>query len=254
MPKRFVFEGNRRTQELNLGNSTNDSSQYIISVVEMRMREDGSFEEVKSLDSGQLGATGHIRVFPRYVVLGPNEAQTVKVQLVNRNKMAEGEFRSHIMIKAAPKKKPDYKKLEKMVTNLSVKLTPVFAITIPVIIRVGNYDARLNFSDVSFELLPPENTGKTGIPRLYGTLNRTGKMSVYGNLSIDHVNNEGLVTHVGIAKGIAVYAPNAKRQFVIDLADNLDVDYKKGKLQLSYTTKIEDRFVKMAEFELPLKQ
>ncbi len=253
LPKRIVFDGTRRTRELNLGNGSADSAQYLISVVDMKMKENGTFEPVTASDSGQNTAGGHIRVYPRYVTLGPNEAQTVKVQLVNVNKLPPGEYRSHIYIKTAPPKRPaGYKKLEKMVTNLSVKLTPVFGITIPVIIRVGQYSANISFEDLSFTMEKADWEDKM-VPRLNGTMKRAGSMSVYGNLSVEHVSPDGLETHVALIKGIAVYAPNDVRKFKISLDDNLGVNYTKGKMKISFTTQVEDRYVKMADAYLSLE-
>lgn len=253
IPKRVVFEGNKRTQEINLGNGSNDSAQYTISIVEMKMKPDGSFEEVKTTDSSENYASGHLRVYPRYVNLGPSESQNVKVQLVNTKNLAPGEYRSHILIKTAPKKKPaNYKKLEKMVTNLAVKLSPIFAVTIPVIIRVGAYNATLNISDVTFKMATSTDGNNRIFPELSGTFVRSGKMSVYGNLSIEHINPAGQTTHVGLVKGLAIYTPNTTRSFKIELDNNLGVDYSAGKLHLTFNTQIEDRFVRMTDAEVSL--
>jgi len=43
IPKRVVFEGKKRTHELNLANTGNDTVKYTITVVEMKMMEDGLF-------------------------------------------------------------------------------------------------------------------------------------------------------------------------------------------------------------------
>ena len=45
-PKRVVFEGSRRSMDLNLANIGNDTATYAISMVQIRMNEDGSFETI----------------------------------------------------------------------------------------------------------------------------------------------------------------------------------------------------------------
>src|SRR5687768_12576640 len=80
-PRRIVFDGDKKTQELNLANTGQDTAKYLISLVEIRMKEDGAFEEIKEPDAGQNFASKYLRYYPRTVTLAPNEAQTVKVQL-----------------------------------------------------------------------------------------------------------------------------------------------------------------------------
>ena len=105
-PKRIVFEGAKRSQTLNIANNGKDTARYFISVVQMKMKEDGSFETISQPDSGQDFADKNFRFFPRNVVLAPNEAQSVKIQLVNTNDMLPGEYRSHIYFRAEADKKP----------------------------------------------------------------------------------------------------------------------------------------------------
>src|SRR5665647_1415314 len=81
-PKRAVFEGNKRSMDLNLANVGDDTATYAISLVQIRMTAEGGFETITEPDEGQLFASPYLRLFPRSVTLGPNEAQTVKVQLI----------------------------------------------------------------------------------------------------------------------------------------------------------------------------
>ena len=45
-PKRLVFDGSKRIQELNFANTGKDTARYILSIVQIRMKEDGSFENI----------------------------------------------------------------------------------------------------------------------------------------------------------------------------------------------------------------
>lgn len=249
IPKRVIFEGNKRTQELNIGNAGSDSANYLVNIIEMKMRTDGSFEEIHQADSGQQFASSHLRIFPRHISLAPNEAQTIKLQLFNVSKMAPGEYRSHIYFRPAPKPRPkDAPRLEKMVTNLTVKLIPRFGVTIPVIVRIGENTTRLEFADLALKI----NTDT--IPTVTGRIKRTGNMSVYGNVSVEHVSTEGVNTHLGIARGLAVYSPNVDRKFVLELDKSRKIDYNNGKLKVTFSTQVEDRLVKIAEAEIVLRR
>src|ERR1700759_689889 len=81
-PLRIVFEGSKKSQEINLANVGKDTATYVVSIIDIRMKEDGSFEQITVPDSGQNFAGKYLRFFPRRVTLAPNEAQVVKIQLI----------------------------------------------------------------------------------------------------------------------------------------------------------------------------
>jgi hypothetical protein len=229
MPKRVVFEGSQRTQVLNLANVGQDSATYAISLVQIRMKEDGSFEEITEPDSGQYFATRYLRYFPRTVRLAPNEAQTVRVQVNRSGDMVAGEYRSHLYFRAVPRPQPLGTKEPAKPTGLSVQLVPVFGISIPVIVKVGESTASVTISDAVVQ------AGKDHNPILAVTLNRTGNTSVYGDISVDHISPQGKITRVGIVRGIAVYSPTPQRRYSLALNKSAGVNYRTGKLRIIYS-------------------
>ena len=246
-PRRVVFDGTKRVQELNLANTGQDTAKYNVSIVEYRMKEDGSFEEITQPDPGQNFADKNIRFFPRTVTLGPNEAQVVKMQVTNTSKLSPGEYRSHIYFRAVPKQVAlGEEDKTRDSTAVSVKLVPIFGITIPVIIRVGESTTKVSLSDLKLQLV--NDTTK----RLDLTFNRTGNMSVYGDLKVMHVSASGKETQVGTVNGIAVYTPNAIRRFRMDLDKRAVVDYHAGHLVVTYTAQSDIKPEKFAEAELKL--
>lgn len=80
-PRRVVFEGSKRSIDLNLANTGKDTATYAISLVEIKMKEDGGFETITKPDSGQLFADRFIRFFPRAVTLGPGRLRWLKYSL-----------------------------------------------------------------------------------------------------------------------------------------------------------------------------
>lgn len=247
-PKRAVFEGNKRSMDLNLANVGDDTATYAISLVQIRMTAEGGFETITEPDEGQLFASPYLRLFPRSVTLGPNEAQTVKVQVIKAGSLASGEYRSHVYFRAVPKEKPlgEEEVTQQDPSSISVKLVPIFGITIPVIIRVGKPSVNVTLSDL---VLRFENDT---IPKLKLTFNRAGNYSVYGDISVDHVSPVGEITRVGIANGLAVYTPNTKRSFEFNLINTSGVDLKSGKLLVTYSAPSDVKPEKYAEAELML--
>ncbi len=234
-PRRVVFEGSKRTEELNLANTGSDTARYNISVIEYRMKDDGSFEQITEPDPGQNFADKFIRFFPRSVTLAPNEAQIVRMQLMRTKDLAQGEYRSHIYFRAVPNIKPlGEEEAGNDENTIAVKLTPIFGITIPVIIRVGKSTAKVSLSNTDLEMI------NDTIPRLTIKFNRSGNMSVYGNITVDYISPDGQSKQVGIVKGLAVYTPNLVRYFHFDLLNDPDVNYREGELRINYTSQSEN--------------
>jgi hypothetical protein len=247
-PRRVVFDGSKRSMDVNLANTGQDSATYSISLVQIRMKDDGGFENITEPDPGQNFADKNLRFFPRQVTLAPGEAQSIKVQVTKLNELKPGEYRSHFYFRAVPKQNVlGEQPLQTDTTSISIRLTPIFGITIPAIIRVGESDTKVSLSELAYRSI------NDTLPILGFTFNRTGNMSVYGDVVVEYVSLNGKVTKVGIANGVAVYSPNAIRKFQIILKKLPDVDYKTGTLRVIYSASSDVKPMRYAEAELALK-
>ena len=247
-PRRVVFDGSSRVMELNLANTGRDTARYNISFIQYRMTEEGAFEEITEPDPGQFFADNHLRFFPRSVTLAPNEAQTVRMQVIGRERLDPGEYRSHVYFRAVPNQVAlGEEDPTRDTTSVSVRLIPIFGITIPVIIRVGEPTTEVYISDLVLE--KPEE----GAPQLQMTFHRSGNMSVYGDLTVTHVSVEGTETIVGVVNGIAVYTPNAVRRFRMELNQLVGTDLSSGKLLITYNAQsdVKPETYASAQLELP---
>ena len=124
--KRVVFEGKKNSEIINLANLGKDTAQYVISLVEYRMKEDGGFEEITQKEAGQFSAAPFIRFFPRIVTLAPHEAQVIRLQLDKKGgTLAAGEYRSHLYVRAVPKITALGEADSVQMDGIGVKLVPV---------------------------------------------------------------------------------------------------------------------------------
>ena len=242
MPKRLVFDGSQRSQEINLANTGSDTAVYAISFVNYKMTEYGNFEQVENPEQGQRFAEDFLRYFPRRVSLAPNEAQTIRVQLTRTGNLEQGEYRSHMYFRAVEEQTALGEGEAQEGEGISVNIKTVFGISIPIIIRHGESTTKIELSNI--ELNSTEEK-----PKLSLLLNRTGNMSVYGNIKVDHVSPEGETTEVGMVKGVSVYTPNRKRNFSFELRNAGNVDLSRGKLRISYTEESGETFDAL---EIPL--
>ena len=246
-PRRVVFEGSKRSMDLNLANIGQDTATYAISLVQIRMNEDGGTETITEPDPGQRFADRYLRFFPRSVTLGPNEAQTVKIQLIRTNELEPGEYRSHFYFRSVPKATPlGEEEKTKDTTTISVRLTPIFGITIPAIVRSGASTAKVTISGPGFEM------AGDSLPVIKLLFTRSGNMSVYGDLTVDHISPQGKISRVGIANGVAVYTPNTIRRFQFSLNKVPGVDYRNGKLRVTFSAPSDVTPEKIAETEFVL--
>jgi P pilus assembly chaperone PapD len=247
-PRRVVFEGNKRVEELNLSNTGRDTATYNVSFVQYRMTEDGSFQEITEPDPGQNFADKNLRFFPRSVTLAPGEAQTVRMQVINRERLAPGEYRSHVYFRAVPKEGAlGMEDANADTAALSIRLIPIFGITIPIIIRTGENSTRVTLSDLALSQV--NDTTKV----LSITFNRTGNMSAYGDIRVTHIAPDGTNTPVGAVNGIAVYTPNTTRKFNYLLDKNIPVNLGSGTIKVEYYSQSDRNPEKLSEALLNLK-
>ena len=247
-PRRVVFEGNKQSQELTLANTGADTAKYTVSFVQYRMTTEGGFEQIEVPDSGQLFADKYLRFFPRTVVLPPNGSQIIRMQYRKNSEMQNAEYRSHVYFRATPDEKPlgeDEKPKDS--TAIGVKLTPIFGISIPVIVRNGDLDLKVGLTKLSID------TKSDTVPNLSVTFEREGSKSVYGDLTATWQPAQGDAVEVGIVRGIAVYTPNKVRNFKMQLRNVPGVNYAKGKLLIKFKAQDDAKAETFAETELSLE-
>ena len=242
MPKRLVFDGSQRSQEINLANTGQDTAVYAISFINYKMLDNGSFEEVEIPEEGQRFASDFLRYFPRRVTLAPNEAQTIRVQLTRTGNLEQGEYRSHMYFRAVEKQTALGEDIENAAEGIAIQIKTIFGISIPIIIQNGENISNVSLSDLELDL-------KESIPKLSLKINRTGNMSVYGDLLVEHISLKGENKEIGYVKGISVYTPNSFRNFILKLNNIEGINLNEGKLKITYTS---DEGAELAFYELQL--
>lgn len=245
-PVRILFEGNKQKEEINLVNIGNDTATYSVSFLQYSMKDDGSFVLIGKPDDGQFFADSYLHVFPRQITLAPHEAQVVRLQVRRKPDMAAGEYRSHLYFRAEKETKPLGLEAVKDSKLMSVQITPVFGISIPVIIRIGDVKVESTLSDMRIEM--QQDT----IANMKLTINRKGNISVYGDIIADYIPAKGKPLEVGLVRGVSVYTSTNKREFSVRLKNLKDVNLKTGKLRVRYISPKDTPFILYAEKEIDL--
>ena len=246
-PHRVVLEDNKQIEEIMVANIGLDTAFYAISLIEYRMTDDGSLEEITEPMPGQKFASPILRYFPRSIELAPNESQVVRIQVRRRPGLEEGEYRSHLYFRAIPKEEPlGNKTAATDSTGIGIRLIPIYGISIPVIVRIGNLSASCTIGELALE------QKEEGSPVLKLVLNRQGTKSVYGDLTVDYVSPTGERINVGKVRGIAVYTPNTVRRFSMPLTVPEGVNLNNGKLVVRFSDANEAKPLVYDEKELEL--
>jgi hypothetical protein len=199
-PTRIVLNGSRGT-EIVLNNIGDETATYRISVELRRMKEDGSLEQVEQPNTAEAAARDMILYAPRRVTLPPNQPQAIRLNARAPQGLADGEYRVHLLFRAVPPPRPavqtpaDFK-------GIGFALTPIYGVTIPVIVRLGNLEAKAGISDV--RLAKDEG----GQPLVSLDLSRTGQRSTYGEI---RVLKAGVAEPIALQRGVAVYTEVGKR-------------------------------------------
>lgn len=247
-PTRVVFEGRVRSAELTLLNPGAETTTYRLSLMRMRMTDSGAIQEISGPPlPGEQFAEELIRFSPRQVTLEPGTAQTVRLQVRKPAELASGEYRSHLVFRALPPPGAPPAELSGSKTEpqaFSVRLSVLYGVSIPVIVRHGEVAAAVRLSSIELD----RTSG-----RVRFKLSRSGNASVYGDVRAEVVSEAGQRTEVGRMKGLAVYSPNAQRVVELALSGPVETVPNRATLRVTYARPEQDGGATLAVGELPLQ-
>ena len=203
-PTRIILDGRRGT-EIILNNIGDDVATYRISVELRRMKPDGTLEVVTTPNAHESAAEAMILYAPRKVTLPPNQPQSIRINARAPQGLADGEYRVHLLFRAIPDPKPITDPAPKQ--GVSFRLTPIYGVTIPVIVRLGNLSAKAGIANVQKVVVD-------GKPAIALDLSRAGDRSTFGEVRI---SKAGVAEPIAIAGGIALYTEISQRRVTIPI-------------------------------------
>lgn len=193
-PTRVVLDSGRGTEVI-LNNIGSTTATYRISLELRRMAADGNFDEIDPAKANEIEqkALAMISYAPRRVVLPPNQPQSIRIGLRPPAGLPDGEYRAHMLFRAIPEAKPVAAPVDSK--SVSISLTPIYGVTIPIIVRRGTLKASAALADVKIV----KDDGK---PALSLAISRSGTRSTYGRIRI---LKPGVSKPVFEVRGVAVY-------------------------------------------------
>jgi P pilus assembly chaperone PapD len=212
-PTRLVLDG-RKGAEIILNNIGDEPATYRVSVEFRRMTEKGNLVDVSTPSTTDKAAEDMIVYAPRKVTLAPHNPQAIRIAARAPQGLPDGEYRVHMLFRAIPPATPVVQPTGEQPKGVQFQLTPVYGVTIPVIVRLGNLEASAGIANVQLERR--DSGAAIGLD-----LTRTGSRSTYGEV---RVLKAGVKDPVALQKGVAVYTEIGHRHVSIPLGDA----YKSG--------------------------
>ena len=223
--------------EVVLSNIGNQPATYRISAELRRMTEDGDFDDVKEVDANpaEKAALAMVTFAPRRITLLPGQPQSVRIAVRPPEGLADGEYRVHMNFRAIPPAQAPEEAAVGEASGLSIKLVPVYGITIPVFLRRGRLEGGAMLANP--HLVRTEAGAYVELD-----MNRTGQRSVYGGLIGKNARGEVLFD----LRGIAIYSEITHRKVQIPVAPEALAKLK-GPVRIEYRELAENGGALLAE-------
>ena len=241
-PTRIVLDG-RKGAEIILNNIGEEPATYRISVDFRRMDENGALDDVPQPTAADQTAADMIIYAPRRVTLAPHEPQAIRIAARPPDGLVDGEYRVHLLFRAIPPATPvvaasasDNEK------GLRFQLTPVYGVTIPVIVRLGNLQATAGIANVHLDK-------KDGNSTVSLDLSRSGRRSTFGEV---RVLRPGVKDPIALQKAVAVYTEINIRHVTVPVNPDFKGELA-GPVTVQYVETYEDGSHVLAETQAVLR-
>lgn len=240
-PTRIVLDG-RGGSEIILNNIGEEPATYRISVELRRMLADGRLEEVKDPTAADKIAQDMVMYNPRRVTLAPNQPQSIRIAARAPQGLADGEYRVHLLFRAIPKPKPIAEAPAEAPKGLSFAITPIYGVTIPVIVRLGQLQVQAGISNVRLD----QQGGKKAVSL---ELTRSGQRSTFGEV---RVLKPGIKDPIAIQRSVAIYTEVGSRKLNLPIEESFKGDVR-GPVTVQYVETFLDGNRTIAETQAVLR-
>lgn len=239
-PTRIVLDG-RKGAEIILNNIGEEPATYRLSVEFRRMTADGGLEDVAVPTHEDELARDMIVYAPRRITLAPRQPQSIRISARPPAGLADGEYRIHLLFRAVPPANPVVA-TGQTTKGLSFALTPIYGVTIPVIVRLGNLQVKAGIANVALE----HRDGKALVAL---DISRSGDRSTFGEV---RVLKPGLKDPIAIQRNVAIYTELGTRKVEIPIEEAFAGD-PSGPVTVQYIERFDDGSNTIAETKAVLR-
>jgi len=232
-PTRLILDGRgnnaeRGNAQIILSNIGDKEATYRISAELRRMTPQGELVVVEDglANETEKASLEMVRFTPRRVVLPPGQPQAIRVSARPAADLPDGEYRIHMSFNGLPEVAPVAPQgSDAPAEGLSIRLIPIYSISIPIIVRKGNVEASATIANPRLE---QRDDGPGQFLKL--DMTRTGNGSVFGEI---RAFQPGVADPVFYVRGIAVYPEIDHRELRLPVTPE-QAAVLKGNLRFEY--------------------
>ena len=203
-PTRVILEGRTTASNVRLINPNDTARKYRISLVAVRMDENGVRTIVDAPDEKESHAISLFRFSPRQVTIPPGDSQVVRIKVLKSKDLPDGEYRAHLKVEPVPDKRDNTESGDNnSQENIGVKINIVYQVSIPIFYRKGISETEAVPGQPV--LMPPDGQKD---PFVEFRLERKGLFSIFADIFLYHFPKEGgKKEKIGETLGVAGYTP-----------------------------------------------
>lgn len=208
-PTRILLDDGARSGAVTLRNTSQREVSYRVSVIEMGIDGDGKVVPL-ALDEQPEGFSSlapYIRFSPRQVRLEPGASQVIRVLLMRGATVSDGEFRSHLEIRALPEVPSvaieQVQRLEDLL-HAPQGLVTRLGVTLPIVWRRGVTTGGLSVASIELH-----QSGSADLNAISLTLERHGSRSVFGDFTVSLLMASGERREVAWMRDYGLFYPYA---------------------------------------------
>lgn len=226
-PTRLFFEGSSRSQELTIMNQSDRTQTYRLRLEDRRLKENSEYDVITE-PNDPIAASSMLRLSARQIVIPPRSSGTIRVLLRKPAGQTAGEVRSHLIVTELPVVGPPAA-ISETATEITVAITTIYGISIPVIVRTGELSARITSVSATRVISPEHPELENVVVKVEGTGNR----SIFVNLRMISTRQRR-AEPIAIANSFAVYAPLGPRTVTMSLTAEQTVKARAGNVVIQY--------------------
>ncbi len=232
-PIRLIFTERQRAITAQVINQSDEAIRYSIALVTMREGNDGRLYEPEQETEEELRNKKLIRFSPRRATIGPQQSQTVKLMVRKPKDLPPGEYRTYLQLRPHPSTSQEQAEEVQRGNNLDANIEIIVNSTFSIIIQHELPMGEMRLDDMQFK-----GTGqRQNQPQVALTLSRKGEASAFGNIFLDYLPEDPSTDSVEVGRviGLALYAPDTRKEVTIPLQSDIPVQQlKKGKIRVTF--------------------
>jgi fimbrial chaperone protein len=226
-PTRLIFEGGVRAQELTIMNQSDTAQTYRMRLEDRRLRSSGEFDVITDASDPTI-ASPMLRLSARQIVIPARTSATLRVLLRKPAGLAAGEYRSHLVVTELPTVAPPAIDPDPN-APISVSITTVLGISIPVLVRSGETSARLSVPTVKRVGVPQQ----PDLDAINVRLETVGNRSMFVDLRVISTRQRR-GEPIFLSKAAPIYTPVNARDITLSLTAEQTAKVRGGNVVLQY--------------------